>query len=188
MTKRIYILLLLIGVLVTVSANIQAQIYSTAQYHDVSARHTTSIAEPFSTTPSFGSTSTIRLRSTSSQSYHSYSTSGDNYSTSNFIDIYRHFIPTKATSIRGGVLVDNVGYIATPKRNILNNANTIDEGEDDISGDEDLTDDDNTQAPPQFAPLHFSWDVIILLLLLASVYAWYLRFKLAKKLQKLDVK
>ena len=168
MTKRIYILLLLIGVLVPISANIQAQIYSTAQYHDVSARHTTSIAEPFSTTPSFGSTSTIRLRSTSSQSYHSYSTSGDNYSTSNFIDIYRHFIPTKATSIRGGVLVDNVGYIATtPKRNLLNNT-TSDDGEDDILGD-----DDSTQNPPTVAPLGLDWDAFVLLLLLAIAYAFY---------------
>ena len=173
MTKRIYILLLLIGVLVTISANIQAQIYSTTQYHDVPTRHTTSIAEPFSTTPSFGSTSTIRLRSTASQSYHSYSTSGDKYSTSNFIDIYRHFIPTKATSIRGGVLVDNVGYIATtPKRNLLNNT-TSDDGEDDILGDEDK-DDNSTQNPPTVAPLGLDWDAFVLLLLLAIAYAFYL--------------
>ena len=173
MTKRIYILLLWIGVLVTISANIQAQIYSTARYYDIPTHHTTTMTEPFSNTPSFGSTSTIRLRTTATQSYHSYSTSGDKYSTSVFTDIYRHFIPTRATSIRGGVLVDNVGYIATtPKRNLLNNT-TSDDGEDDILGDEDK-DDNSTQNPPTVAPLGLDWDAFVLLLLLAIAYAFYL--------------
>lgn len=110
----------------------------------------------------------MRLRTTSEQSYHDYSSGWDinRYSTT---ITKKRFINTKATSIGGGVLADNAGYLATlPQRT----TSSTSESHDDVVYDDD---DEYTENPPEYAPLGFGWDVIILLLLLAIGYTLSIR-------------
>lgn len=164
--KRLYILLILLC-LGVVNTSLQAQIYSTSNYRGISTHRNISSFEAtlFSNTPSFGSTSSMRLRTTSEKSYHDYGSEG-RYSIYGSYTTHNRFIRTKAATISGGILADNAGYIATKPQRITTSTN----------GDNDtIYDDDSTENPPTDAPLAFGWDVIILLLLLAIGYTLSIR-------------
>lgn len=177
--NRTYILLLWLCLGVA-STTLQAQIYSTASYRGISTHRNTPAfeASSFSNTPSFGSTSSMRLRSTSEKSYHDYGTGAYNIYSS--YQSSKRFIRTKAAAIQGGVVADNVGYIATnPQRTVTYPTGItppMKEGEGDGTYD-----DDSTQEPPgneeqgNPAPLGLGWDALILLLLIATAYALYIR-------------
>lgn len=81
-------------------------------------------------------------------------------------------IYTAAARLGNGIVSDQIGYIATQP--ILYNS-----GDDDTTYDYDGTydDDDDTQAPPQFAPLDFDWQVALFMLLLCLGYGIYIRKK-----------
>lgn len=175
MNKRTYILLILLCLLVA-NTTTQAQIYSTANYRGASNYRNTSAAEAsFHNTPAFTSTSSMRVHSTASQTMHTYGGS----SSASGSQASHGIIRTKATAITGGSLADNVGYIAiNPRKTVMNEAtftNTDIENTGLTSNDNGYIDDDDTLPPPQFAPLSFSWDAILLMLLLACAYAVYIR-------------
>lgn len=174
--NRTYILLLWLCLGVA-STTLQAQIYSTASYRGISTHRNTPAfeASSFSNTPSFGSTSSMRLRSTSEKSYHDYGTRAYNIYSS--YQSSKRFIRTKAAAIQGGVVADNVGYIATnPQRTV-----TYPTGITPPMKEGEPIDDGSTQEPPgneeqgNPAPLGLGWDALILLLLLATAYALYIR-------------
>ena len=180
MNKRTYVLLILLCLLVATTT--QAQIYSTANYRGASSyRNTTAAEASFHNTPSFSSTSSMRLHSTASQSIHTY---GGSSSTAYGYNTSRGIIRTKATAVTGGSLVDNVGYIAiNPRKTVMNEAtftNTDIENTGLTSNDNGYIDDDDTLPPPQFAPLSFSWDAILLMLLLACAYAIHIKVRSKK--------
>ena len=175
MNKRTYILLILLCLLVA-NTTTHAQIYSTANYRGVSNYRNTSAAEAsFHNTPAFTSTSSMRVHSTAAQTMHTYGGS----SSASGSQASHGIIRTKATAITGGSLADNVGYIAiNPRKTVMNEAtftNTDIENTGLTSNDNGYIDDDDTLPPPQFAPLSFSWDAILLMLLLACAYAAYIR-------------
>lgn len=174
MNKRTYILLILLCLLVA-NTTTQAQVYSTANYRGVSSyRNTTAAEASFHNTPSFGSTSSMRIHSTAAQTIHSY---GGSSSTEYPYNKSRSIIRTKATAITGGSLVDNIGYIAiNPRKTVMNEetfTNTDSNGFEDTNNGNGYIDDDdnNTLPPPQFAPLHFDWDALLLILLMVLLYA-----------------
>ena len=180
MNKRTYVLLILLCLLVATTT--QAQIYSTANYRGASSyRNTTATEASFHNTPSFSSTSSMRLHSTASQSIHSY---GGSSSTAYGYNTSLGVIRTKATAVTGGSLVDNVGYIATnPRKTVMNEeifTNTDSEGLEDTNDGDGYIDDDETLPPPQFAPLSFGWDAILFMLLLAGAYAIYIKVRSKK--------
>jgi hypothetical protein len=174
MNKRTYILLILLCLLVA-NTTTQAQVYSTANYRGVSSyRNTTAAEASFHNTPSFGSTSSMRIHSTAAQTIHSY---GGSSSTEYPYNKSRSIIRTKATAITGGSLVDNIGYIAiNPRKTVMNEetfTNTDSNGFEDTNNGNGYIDDDdnNTLPPPQFAPLHLDWDALLLILLMVLLYA-----------------
>lgn len=179
MNKRTYILLILLCLLVATTT--QAQIYSTANYRGASNYRNTSAAEAsFHNTPAFTSTSSMRVHSTAAQTMHTYGGSSSASSSQASHGIIR----TKATAITGGSLADNVGYIAiNPRKTVMNEAtftNTDIENTGLTSNDNGYIDDDDTLPPPQFAPLSFSWDAILLMLLLACAYAIHIKVRSKK--------
>lgn len=181
MNKRTYILLIWLCLLVA-NTTTQAQVYSTANYRGASSyRNTTAAEASFHNTPSFSSTSSMRLHSTASQSIHSY---GGSSSTAYGYNTSLGVIRTKATAVTGGSLVDNVGYIAiNPRKTVMNEetfTNTDSEGLEDTNDGNGYIDDDETLPPPQFAPLSFGWDAILFMLLLACMYAIYIKVRSKK--------
>ena len=179
MNKRTYILLILLCLLVANTT--QAQIYSTANYRGASNYRNTSAAEAsFHNTPAFTSTSSMRVHSTAAQTMHTYGGS----SSASGSQASHGIIRTKATAITGGSLADNVGYIAiNPRKTVMNEAtftNTDIENTGLTSNDNGYIDDDDTLPPPQFAPLSFSWDAILLMLLLACAYAIHIKVRSQK--------
>ena len=168
--------LLILLCLLVANTTTQAQIYSTANYRGVSYHRNTSAADAsFNNKPAFTSTSSMRVHSTAAQTMHTYGSNNSAYGS----HISRGFIRTKATAITGGSLADNVGYIAiNPRKTVMNEetfTNTDSEGIEDTNDGNGYIDDDETLPPPQFAPLSFSWDAILLMLLLACAYAVYIR-------------
>lgn len=181
MNKRTYILLIWLCLLVA-NTTTQAQIYSTANYRGASSyRNTTATEASFHNTPSFGSTSSMRLHSTASQSIHSY---GGSSSTAYGYNTSLGVIRTKATAVTGGSLADNVGYIATnPRKTVMNEeifTNMDSEGLEGSNYGDGYIDDNETLPPPQFAPLSFGWDAILFMLLLACMYAIYIKVRSKK--------
>lgn len=179
MNKRTYVLLILLCLLVANTT--QAQIYSTANYRGASNYRNTSAAEAsFHNTPAFTSTSSMRVHSTAAQTMHTYGGS----SSASGSQASHGIIRTKATAITGGSLADNVGYIAiNPRKTVMNEAtftNTDIENTGLTSNDNGYIDDDDTLPPPQFAPLSFSWDAILLMLLLACAYAIHIKVRSKK--------
>lgn len=179
MNKRTYVLLILLCLLVATTT--QAQIYSTANYRGASNYRNTSAAEAsFHNTPAFTSTSSMRVHSTAAQTMHTYGGS----SSASGSQASHGIIRTKATAITGGSLADNVGYIAiNPRKTVMNEAtftNTDIENTGLTSNDNGYIDDDDTLPPPQFAPLSFSWDAILLMLLLACAYAIHIKVRSKK--------
>lgn len=63
-------------------------------------------------------------------------------------------IKTVASTLQGGILSDETGFIPTTPQD-----NTT------------TTNNNGTIAPPQFAPLHFDWDALLFILLMVLLYA-----------------
>lgn len=86
-------------------------------------------------------------------------------------------IHTAAARLGNGIVSDQMGYIATQP--ILYNSGDDVLNDDDTTYDYDGTydNDDDTQAPPQFAPLDFDWQVALFMLLLCLGYGIYIRKK-----------
>ena len=86
-------------------------------------------------------------------------------------------IHTAAARLGNGIVSDQIGYIATQP--ILYNSGDDVLNDDDTTYDYDGTydNDDGTQAPPQFAPLDFDWQVALFMLLLCLAYGIYIRKK-----------
>ena len=86
-------------------------------------------------------------------------------------------IHTAAARLGNGIVSDQIGYIATQP--ILYNSGDDVLNDDDTTYDYDGTydNDDGTQAPPQFAPLDFDWQVALFMLLLCLGYGIYIRKK-----------
>lgn len=89
-------------------------------------------------------------------------------------------IHTAAARLGNGIVSDQIGYIATQP--ILYNSGDDVLNDDDTTYDydgtyDDDTYDDETQAPPQFAPLDFDWQVALFMLLLCLGYGIYIRKK-----------
>lgn len=89
-------------------------------------------------------------------------------------------IHTAAARLGNGIVSDQMGYIATQP--ILYNSGDDVLCDDDTTYDydgtyDDDTYDDETQAPPQFAPLDFDWQVALFMLLLCLGYGIYIRKK-----------
>ena len=86
-------------------------------------------------------------------------------------------IHTAAARLGNGIVSDQIGYIATQP--ILYNSGDDVFYDDYTTYDYDGTydDDDDTQAPPPFAPLDFDWQVALFMLLLCLAYGIYIRKK-----------
>ena len=125
----------------------RAQIFTTSSstYRSYGGGGDISIATPYSS----GSNSFMRSNSqfANSSSNHAYSTAP--------ICIANGSIKTVASTLGGGVLSDETGFIPTTPQN---NSTT--------------TNNNGTIAPPQFAPLHLDWDALLLLLILACIYTF----------------
>ena len=61
-------------------------------------------------------------------------------------------IKTVASTLQGGILSDETGFIPPDHTTTTNNTGTI--------------------APPQFAPLHLDWDALLFILLLLIPYLY----------------
>lgn len=70
-------------------------------------------------------------------------------------------IKTVASTLQGGILSDETGFIPTTPQ------------------DNTTTTNNSTIAPPQFAPLHLDWDALLFLLSIVMLYA--LRMYLHKR-------
>ena len=65
-------------------------------------------------------------------------------------------IKTVASTLQGGILSDETGFIpTTPQDNTTTTTNN-----------------NSTIAPPQFAPLHLDWDALLFILLLLIPYLY----------------
>ena len=89
-----------------------------------------------------------------SNSQYATSSSDHAYSTAP-ICIANGSIKTVASTLGGGVLSDETGFIPTTPQN---NSTT--------------TNNNGTIAPPQFAPLHLDWDALLFILLLLIPYLY----------------
>lgn len=142
--KRIYIILLLLCPLIHFSSA-KAQLFTTSSstYRSYGGGGDISIATPYSS----GSNSFMRSNSqfANSSSNHAYSTAS--------ICIANGSIKTVASTLEGGILSDETGFIPTTPQN---NSTT--------------TNNNGTIAPPQFAPLHLDWDALLFILMLAILY------------------
>lgn len=142
--KRIYIILLLLCPLIHFSSA-KAQLFTTSSstYRSYGGGGDISIATPYSS----GSNSFMRSNSqfANSSSNHAYSTAP--------ICIANGSIKTVASTLEGGILSDETGFIPTTPQN---NSTT--------------TNNNGTIAPPQFAPLHLDWDALLFILMLAILY------------------
>ena len=142
--KRIYIILLVLCPMIHFSSA-RAQIFTTSSstYRSYGGGGDISIATPYSS----GSNSFMR-----SNSQYATSSSDNAYSTAP-ICIANGSIKTVASTLGGGVLSDETGFIPTTPQN---NSTT--------------TNNNGTIAPPQFAPLHLDWDALLFILMLAILY------------------
>lgn len=146
--KHLYYILISISIVIG-TPQLTAQIYSTA------GRTTSYRANPsndYATTTSFRSTS-------------SYRTSYDMPKRAFQADIQfaNGQIQTAASTLSGGILADDAGYMPThPQRNGTNE-------DDDQIYDDDY---DYTENPPDTAPIELDWDSFLLLLALALLYAY----------------
>ena len=62
-------------------------------------------------------------------------------------------IKTVASTLQGGILSDETGFIPTTPQDNPTTTNT-----------------NGTIAPPQFAPLHLDWDALLFILMIAILY------------------
>ena len=151
--KRIYFILLLLCTLVF-PTQVSAQIYSTAEAALQSAKHKSRQTIFVDPTP-------IPFRSTSS-----YITSrAEETSAIHNLRFANGTIQTAASTLKGGVLADDTGFISTGG----SQTNTNDTEEDD---------DDHGWGPgtPDL-PLHLDWDALLLLLSLGILYVLRLHRK-----------
>jgi len=137
---------------------VSAQIYSTAEA-SLRASRQSGCAGMLSTAP------TTSFRSTSSYSTNSTSSIGASSFSATTVQFANGSIQTAASSLTGGVLADDAGFISTE-----NNTNQ--------TSTSDWNDDEDGWGPgtPDL-PLGLDWDAFIVLLLLAAIYA----FRLYKK-------
>lgn len=142
--KRIYTILLLLCPLMHFSSA-KAQLFTTSSstYRSYGGGGDISIATPYSS----GGNSFMRSTSqfANSSSNHAYSTAP--------ICIANGSIKTVASTLEGGILSDETGFIPTTPQN---NSTT--------------TNNNGTIAPPQFAPLPLDWDALLFILMLAILY------------------
>ena len=142
--KRIYIILLLLCPMIHFSSA-KAQLFTTSSrsIHSYGGGGSAAIATPYSS----GGGSFMRSNSpfATSSSTNAYSTAP--------IHMANGSIKTVASTLQGGILSDETGFIPTTPQD-----NTT------------TTNNNSTIAPPQFAPLHLDWDAVLLLLSLVLIY------------------
>lgn len=141
--KHLYYILISIGLIIG-QHTAQAQIYSTV--HRTYTYHTAT--NDYYSQPSFR----VNTRCSS----HAFPV--DSLYTE--IQFANGRIQTAAAKLGNGILSDDLGYISPSYPNQSS------------SDDDTVYDDDDTQAPPQIAPLAFDWQVMLLMLLLATAYAY----------------
>ena len=126
-------------------SSVKAQLFTTSSrsIHSYGGGGSTGIATPYSS----GGGSFMR-----SNSPFATSSSSSTYSTAP-ICIANGSIKTVASTLEGGVMADDTGFIPTAPQD-----NTT------------TTNNNTTIAPPQFAPLHLDWDAWLFILLLATIY------------------
>ena len=147
--KHLYIILLFLCPLV-LPIQVKAQIYSTAEAALRSTRHKSSTLI-YSTPP------TTTFRSTSSYYLPNQSSANSTFSTSS-IQFANGSIQTSASSLTGGVLADDTGFIST--------------GNSQTTGNSWNDDEDGWGTGTPDLPLAFDWDALLLLLLLIAIYAY----------------
>ena len=147
--KHLYIILLFLCPLV-LPIQVKAQIYSTAEAALRSTRHKSSTLI-YSTPP------TTTFRSTSSYYLPNQSSANSTFSTSS-IQFANGSIQTSASSLTGGVLADDTGFIST--------------GNSQTTGNSWNDDEDGWGTGTPDLPLHLDWDALLLLLLLIAIYAY----------------
>ena len=103
----------------------------------------------------YSSMSSTTMRATSTYTDNSAtSTTISNYSTAP-MRMANGTIQTAASTLSGGILADETGFIPTTPQD-----NTT------------TTNNNGTIAPPQFAPLHLDWDALLFILLLLIPYLY----------------
>ena len=144
--KRIYIILLLLCPMIHFSSA-KAQLFTTSSrsIHSYGGGGSAAIATPYSS----GGGSFMRSNSpfATSSSTNAYSTAP--------IHMANGSIKTVASTLQGGILSDETGFIPTTPQD-----NTT------------TTNNNSTIAPPQFAPLHLDWDALLFILLLLIPYLY----------------
>lgn len=86
-------------------------------------------------------------------------------------------IHTAAARLGNGIVSDQMGYIATQPILYNSGDDVLDDDYTTYDYDGTYDNDDDTQAPPQFAPLDFDWQVALFMLLLCLGYGIYIRKK-----------
>lgn len=168
MHKPIYILLIWLCTWVATST-CRAQVYSTTTYKSSNSQ------------PSLFTTRA------SSQSFHSF---GGGAASSSGGGAFHSSIRTVASTVSGGVLVDNVGYIPSKPKSIAQSI--MDATTDNTTGNTNNSgngyiDDDTFLPPPMHAPLGMGWDTILLMLILATAYTLYITRKAKRALSKKSI-
>ena len=153
MIKNIYYILLLLCAWV-IPAQLSAQIYSTAEASIRANRRSAGMAAISASAPT-----TTPFRSTSSYSVGSHSSAPTTsaFSTAS-IRFANGSIQTSASTLTGGVLADDTGFIST--------------GNSQTTGNSWNDDEDGWGTGTPDLPLHLDWDALLFILLLLIPYLY----------------